>query len=104
MTVANWLKAPPFFDTKRANEAMPDGVLPFEPFGSVPLTETEKLVDVVCDGSVVTALVGGVVSISHDVDIEPVPELPYWSVMSAASTVSVYSPSAVVKADSPPSK
>ena len=36
-----------------ANEAMPEGVLPLAPFGSVPLTETVKLVDVVCAGSAV---------------------------------------------------
>ena len=42
----------------------------------MPVTDTMKLVDVVCDGSELTVLVGGVVSISHEVDIEPVPALP----------------------------
>ena len=64
-----------------ANEATPDGGLPLDPFGSLPVTETVKLVDVVCAGSGLTVLVGGVVSISQEVDIEPVPALPYWSWM-----------------------
>ena len=63
-----------------ANDAMPEGGLPFDPFGSLPVTETVKLVDVVCAGSGLTVLVGGVVSISHEVDSEPVPGLPSWSV------------------------
>ena len=80
---------------------MPDGVLPFEPAGSVPLTDTTKLVDVVCDGKALTALVGGVVSISQVVDIEPVPTLPASSWMPDALTVSTYVPSAVVRPESP---
>ena len=36
-----------------------------------------------------TVLVGGVVSISHEVESVPVPALPFWSWMSAALTVSV---------------
>ena len=63
----------------------------------MPVTETVKLVEVVCGGSELTVLVGGVVSISQEVDSEPVPALPYWSWMPAALTVSVYVPSAVVR-------
>ena len=85
-----------------ANDAMPEGVLPFGPFGSVPLADTRKLVDVVCAGSEPTVLVGGVVSISQEVDIEPVPALPAWSWMPEALTVSTYVPSAVVRPDRPP--
>ncbi len=70
-----------------AKEATPDGGLPFDPLGSVPVTETVKLVDEVVGGSGLTVLVGGVVSISQEIDCEPVPGLPYWSVMSAALTV-----------------
>ena len=81
---------------------MPDGVLPFDPLGSVPLTDTRKLVDVVCDGSGLTVLVGGVVSISQEVDIEPVPTLPASSWMPEALTVSTYVPSAVVRPERPP--
>ncbi len=55
--------------------------------------------DVVCPGSERTALVGGVVSISHEVDNEPVPGLPYVSSMADALTVRLYVPSAAV---SPP--
>ena len=68
---------------------MPDGVLPFDPFGSVPLADTRKLVDVVWDGSELTVLVGGVVSMSQEVDIEPVPKLPASSWMPDALTVSM---------------
>ena len=71
-----------------AKEATPEGVLPPAPAGSLPLTETVKLVAMVSAGSVLTVLVGGVVSISQDVDNEPVPRLPYWSWMLAALTVS----------------
>ena len=71
-------------------------MLPFDPVGSLLVTETVKLVDVVCAGSVLTVLVGGVVSISHEVDNEPLPGLPYKSEMPAALTVRVYLPSAVV--------
>ena len=48
-------------------------MLPFDPVGSLLVTETLKLVDVVCAGSERDLLVGGVVSISHEVDNEPVP-------------------------------
>ncbi len=58
--------------------------------------------DVVWAGRASIVLVGGVVSISHEVDIEPVPKLPTWSWMPAALTVSVYVPSAVVRPASPP--
>ena len=68
---------------------MPEGVLPFDPVGSLPATEIGKLVDVVCAGRALTVLVGWVVSISQDVDSEPLPGLPNWSSISAASTVSV---------------
>ena len=54
-------------------------MLPFEPVGSLLVTDTVKLVDVVCAGSELTVLVGGVVSISQEVESEPVPALPYWS-------------------------
>ena len=71
-----------------AIEATPGGVLPPAPLGSEPVTVTVKLVEVVWGGSGLTVLVGGVVSISHEVDSEPVPELRSpW--MSAALTVSV---------------
>ena len=59
-----------------AIEATPEGVLPLAPFGSVAVTETVKVVDVVWAGSEVTVLVGGVVSINHEVEAEPVPGLP----------------------------
>ena len=59
-----------------AYDETPDGVLPFDPFGSLPVTETVKLVDVVCAGRALTVLVGGVVSISQEVDSEPLPGLP----------------------------
>ena len=39
------------------------------------------------------------VSISHEMESEPVPAMPFWSWMSAALTVSVYSPWAVVRPD-----
>ena len=70
-----------------AIEATPDGVLPLAPFGSDAVTDTVKLVDVVVAGSELTVLVGGVVSISHDVDRLPVPGLPYWSSRKEALTV-----------------
>ena len=54
--------------------------------GRMPVTDTVKLVDVVVAGSELTVLVGGVVSISHDVDRLPVPGLPYWSSRKAALT------------------
>ncbi len=60
-----------------AMEASPEAVLPFAPVGSEAVAETVKLVDVVCVGSEFTVLVGGVVSISHEVETEPVPGLPY---------------------------
>ena len=56
--------------------ATPEGVPPLDPLGSLPVTETVKLVEVVWDGSVLTVLVGGVVSITHLVDREFVPALP----------------------------
>jgi hypothetical protein len=68
----------------------------------VPLADTRKLVEVVWDGRGLTVLVGGVVSISQETDIEPVPKLPAWSWMPDALTVSMYVPSAVVRPDSPP--
>ena len=71
------------------NEAMPEGVLPLAPLGSVPVTVTGKLRLVPVLGSGLTVLVGGVVSISHEVESEPVPALPYGSWMPAALTVSV---------------
>ena len=46
-------------------------------------------------------LVGGVVSINHEVETDPVPELPYASRMSAALTVRRYVPSAAVRGASP---
>ncbi len=49
---------------------------PFDPVGSLLATEIVKFVDVVCAGRVFTALVGGVVSISQNVESEPVPGLP----------------------------
>ena len=75
-----------------AYDDTPDGVLPFAPVGSLPVTETVKLVDVVCAGKALTVLVGGVVSISQEVDSEPLPGLPFSSWMPAALTVNVYSP------------
>ncbi len=72
-----------------ANEAMPEGELLFDPVGSLPVTETVKLVDVVVCESGLTVLVGGVVSISHEVESEPVPTLPARSWIPEASTVSV---------------
>ena len=56
-----------------AIEATPEGGLPSAPVGSEAVTETVKLVEVVCDGSALTVLVGGVVSISQEVDCEPGP-------------------------------
>ena len=56
----------------------------------MPVTETVKLVDVVCAGSGLTVLVGGVVSISHEVESEPVPGIAVRDpLMSAALTVRV---------------
>ena len=63
--------------------------LPAGSVGTVPVTVTGKLRLVPTLGSGLTVLVGGVVSISQEVDSEPVPGLPYWSWMSAALTVSV---------------
>ncbi len=68
-------------------EVTPEGVLPFDPVGSLPVTETLKLVDVVCAGSSLTVLIGAVVSVNHEVDTEPLPGLPYTSEMPAALTV-----------------
>ena len=48
--------------------------------------DTAKLVDVVAAGSEFIELVGGVVSINHEVDRLPVPGLPYWSSINAALT------------------
>ena len=84
-----------------ANDATPDGVLPPAPLGSDPLTETRMYGVVVVAGSGLTVLVGGVVSMSQEVDSEPVPKLPASSWMPEALTVSVYVPSAVVRPDSP---
>jgi len=83
-------------------EATPEGGLPLAPFGSVAVTETVKRVDVVVAGSGLTVLVGGVVSISQEADIEPVPKVPAGDWMPEALTVSTYVPSAVVRPDSPP--
>ena len=55
---------------------MPEGVLPLAPLGSVPVTVTGKLRLVPVLGSGLTVLVGGVVSISHEVESEPVPAMP----------------------------
>ena len=77
------------------------GRAPADPAGSVPVTVTGKLRLVPRLGSGLTALVGGVVSISQDVDSEPLPKLPYWSWRSAALMVKVYSPSAWVSPDRP---
>ena len=84
-----------------AIEATPEGVLAFAPLGSVAVTETVKLADVVCVGSELTVLVGGVVSINHDVETEPVPGLPYVSSTAAALMVRTYVPSAAVRGASP---
>ena len=65
------------------------GGLPLAPFGSVPVTVTGKLRLVPVFGKGLTVLVGGVVSISHEVESDPVPGLPFWSWMPAALTVSV---------------
>ncbi len=54
------------------------------------MTETAKLRLVPRAASGLTWLVGGVVSISQEVESEPVPGFPYGSVMSAALMVSVY--------------
>ena len=82
-------------------DCIPEGVLPFDPMGSLPVTDTEKLVEFVAVGSRLTVLVGGVVSISHEAETEPVPELPYVSWRPVALTVSVNDPSAVVRAARP---
>jgi hypothetical protein len=84
-----------------AIEATPEGVLPLAPSGPEAVTETVKLVDVVCVGSEFTVLVGGVVSINHEVKTEPAPGPPYVSSISAALTVRLYVPSAVVREASP---
>ncbi len=68
-----------------AIDATPEGVLPLEPAESEAVTVTLKLVEVVCDGSASTELVGGVVSISQEIDCEPVPGLPEGLRRSAAS-------------------
>ena len=67
----------------------PEAVLPFAPVGSLPVTEIVKLVDVVCAGSGLTVLVGGVVSINQDVESVPAPGLPYSPSMPVALTVKV---------------
>ena len=53
------------------------------------MTEKEGLVLVIAIGSTLTLLVGGVVSISQEIDFEPVPVLPSGSRMWAALTVRV---------------
>ncbi len=68
---------------------MPDGVLPPAPFGSLPLTDTRMLSLVVVEGRAPTVLVGGVVSISHEVARDPTPEFPARSCKPDALTVSV---------------
>ena len=68
-----------------AIEATPEGVLAFEPSWSDAATETAKVVDVVCDSSGLTVLVGGVVSINHEVETDPEPGLPYVSLTAPAS-------------------
>ena len=55
---------------------MPEGVLPSEPVGSLPPIVSVTLVDVVSAAARPTVLVGGVVSISQEVDSVPVPGLP----------------------------
>jgi hypothetical protein len=59
------------------------------PAGSPAVTLTAKVVESSCAGRVSTELVGGVVSISHEVDSEPVPRLPSTPTISAASRVRV---------------
>ena len=65
--------------------------------GTVPEAVTGKLRLVAVDGSV-TGLVGGVMSMSHEVDSEPEPGLPKGSLMPEALTFSVYVPPAAVSA------
>ena len=55
---------------------MPEAVLPPAPFGSVPVSVTGKVRLVPVLASEPTVAVGGVVSISHEMAIEPVPGLP----------------------------
>ncbi len=55
----------------------------------MPVTVTGKTRLLPILGSGLTVLVGGVVSISHEVESVPVPAIPFWSWMSAALTVSV---------------
>ncbi len=47
VTVAKDTNGPPSVDTKRPKDLMPEGGLPSEPLGSLPVTETVKLEDVV---------------------------------------------------------
>ena len=70
-------------------EAMPEGSPPSAATGSDAVAETVKLVAVVCAGRLLTVLVGGAVSISHDLGSEPEPARPSVSVMSAALIVSL---------------
>ena len=72
------VKAPPSVLVKMSKEAIPEaGLLP-GPFGSDPVTETAKAVDVVVAGSELTLLVGGVVSITlREVESEPVPGISF---------------------------
>ena len=56
--------------------------------GRLLVTDTVKL-EFAAEGSGSTLLVGGVVSINQEVDMEPVPANPFWSWVSAALTTRV---------------
>ena len=96
-------KAPLLTETQSSTAETPEAGAARTRPGSLNVTETGK-VSLVCEvpSELTTWLEGAVVSISHEVESELVPATPFWSWMSAALTVSVYSPWAVVSVDSPP--
>ncbi len=90
-------KAPLLAETHNSTAETPEADSFPDAAGSLNVTETGK-VSLVCDvpSELTTWLDGAVVSISHEVETELVPAIPFWSWMSVEFTVSVYSPWAVV--------
>ena len=102
VTVASNVNGPPSVESKIAKDAIPEAAPPSGAFGSFPLTETWKLVDVVWLGRELIVLTGAVVSISHVAVSVPVPALPAMSAIFEASNLNTYEPCRAVSAGSPP--
>ena len=97
------VKGPLLTESYRATDETPEAGAPPGPAGSLKETETWKVSEPwLAPSELMTWLVGAVVSISQEVESVPVPAMPFWSWMSAALTVSVYWPWAVVSPTRPP--